>query len=285
MPYDLTELETKGFVVLKEFFSGPEIDFLLNDYQTKRSKIDIKIPIAISTVPELLNNKLTSLVQSINEKTNLKTDSIQNVVTYYDPSHVTWGWHQDREPYLLFQNSYRVLNIWFPLVKPKASESGISLIPMDELLNRMLLKHEKRFVSESVIGKGSQSFRVYGNKTTEVENDLSGERQRIRVDLNDLMVTPEVIPGDAIIFRYDVIHRTQVDSHDRIAAAIRVYSQEEMIDLQVIEAGISLTEKLFEKKKSDHRRLYLMKDLFLKHGADRLPLSMFSEILNNDSIR
>lgn len=279
MNHNLRDLETKGFVILKDFFNNDELSLLLGLYRVEKEKLadtgfsNPRYNIVTLNTPDAIASKIESVLKEISATTNLCVDSAQKSVSYYDTDYVNWKWHQDLEPYLIFQDSYNSINFWFPLVKTDPNGSGLSLVPMDKLMDA-----DPTLVSDTILGHGGKGFWVKDDGTTEVRDHVSDKKYIINININEIMETPTVVPGDVIAFRYDVLHKTQPDSvPGRISASVRCYNSRGYISKNhLTDSGGSEKNDSIEKIKIFFR----IKKFFELKQVDTIQLSEISDILN-----
>lgn len=279
MEHNLHDLETKGFVVLKNFFNNEDVSLLLDLYRGEKEKLsdtgfaNPRYNIVTLDAPNAITSKIESILKEISATTDLCVDSAQKSVSYYDTDYVNWKWHQDLEPYLIFQDSYNAINFWFPLVKPDPDGSGLSLVPMDRLIDA-----DPTVVQEKILRHGGKGFWVKDDGTTEVKDHVSDKKYIIDVNINEIMETPNVVPGDVIAFRYDVLHKTQPDAvPGRISASIRCYNSQGYISRNhLISSGGSEKSDSIEKIKI----FSLINKFFDLKKVDIVQLSEISEIIN-----
>lgn len=217
-------LNTQGYTVVKNFLSSEQIQNLLTDYQNASrctSALFSELGIVQGT-PHNLENLFTKTFQLVRQQTDIKVDFCFPCPDFFNNSDVGYGYHQDHEPYCLWQNSFHGLNVWIPLVKKNSNEDGLKVIPMDKLG-----KHLPLF-----FGKGAR-FIFQDDKGTLVQDDCLGTKIHINLQIDDLAIVPEVGPGDALIFRADVIHASQPKKQHRVAASIRCMDTQTVIKRSV----------------------------------------------------
>lgn len=215
------DLNTKGYVVVPNVIDQQNIDRIIADYKQARDLFDRKSTTnhnynMLYGNPHKVASKLAPVVDNINAATGMDIDIIAGLGSYFDSSILTFGWHQDHEPYFMWQMSDAYVNFWIPLIKPSRSKAGLCIVPFDALKD----KTSQRFMDEKILNKGARTFRYYNNKTHVMDADLDQEFS-FDVSLDDIKVVPEVGPGDAIIMRGDTIHRTDGTHSHRVAISIK----------------------------------------------------------------
>lgn len=237
---DLKLLETKGFVVIPKFLSFDEVQELLESYQTvkKQSIFQNKNPgyKLLSGDPSLtLKNKALTLLDAITKSTNIKVDLFQTQLTYIDTDLVKFNvWHQDHDCFYQTQDLYNFVNFWIPIKKPDINDLNLELIPHNELQDRV-----PDFFTSMVLGQGQLTF--YPSRSfTIVENHATHQKTFLNFNLDQLRETPCVNAGDLVLYRGDVIHRTEnsLNGH-RVALNLRaVYSNTVVYKDKFLQGGI-----------------------------------------------
>ena len=245
---NLTDLETKGFVVIKGFFSTPEIELLKALHAIQKTKVSEKgfsskrYNILFSVIPLFLKFKISELLKDISAKTNITVTTTQHHITMYDTDFGAWGWHQDLEPFLLFQDAYNSLNCWFPIIKDSSDTSGLSVVSAHKLSEMFPDLFNSKFY-----GKGGKSFKLHDTHT-EITDGVYGDKFSLPVNLDDIGESPIIEVGDILILRHDTIHRTQPNSNDRVAVSIRCYNENGIFSLEkMLDTGGDSKQDSFEK--------------------------------------
>lgn len=161
------------------------------------------------------DSRLQRLVQQhLKKVSNQYTHSISLVdrtVVFFDSDFVNLQWHQDHEIYYLFHEASRYLNFWIPLLKPSSTESGLSLIPLNTLPESVKVR---------ITGTGGKNLRQLTENSVEILFCDTDEIVTEEINLSSIIDTPEIEAGDCIIFRGDVFHRSQENSHNRLAISV-----------------------------------------------------------------
>lgn len=212
---NLIDLETHGYVVIPNFLSKESVDRLTADYQhelaSTPSGLYKQLGIITSTNTHGLDNLIGPLMMQVRSETNIEVDFCYPSADYFNTNDVSYGYHQDHEPYWLWQNSYNALNIWIPLIKTEGDKDGLYIVPMDRVKEYHHLLH----------GRGARRFVDNKDGSTLMIDDCSGEQHVLALSLDALREIPILYPGDALIIRPDTIHASQTKTHLRVAASIR----------------------------------------------------------------
>jgi ectoine hydroxylase-related dioxygenase (phytanoyl-CoA dioxygenase family) len=232
--HNIKDLETEGFVVIKNFFDKEDIeryktlfDNIPADkiksrfYNTKfdRVPLDKKRKIILANFNHDINKKIESILKQVREETNIVVDIVTKIPTFFDNSVFYNGWHQDHEPYYLCQDSYNSLNFWIPIVKPNPKTSGMFILPYSKLPDDL---------KEMLTGTGARTF-VRENDTTIITDNDTGDKFEVDFDIDKHCVVPEVEAGDLILLRVDTLHKTQPATEHRIAMSVRCYNSKSKI--------------------------------------------------------
>jgi hypothetical protein len=70
-------------------------------------------------------------------------------------------------------------------------------------------------------------------------DDEIGDEIILDFDINEYSVTPPVMPGDLLLLKGDVIHRTQELSVDRVAFSILAFDGDEVLTKEKFYSGCS----------------------------------------------
>ena len=222
----LTDIQTRGYVVVPNFITAQDIDRLLLDYQnslaqaTSQGFENKNYRILSSYTPHLLNDRITTLLTQVRHQTDLQVDFCDSIGNYFDNALVKFDWHQDHETYYLWQNSYHTLNYWIPLIKPNPQESGVKVIPFDRLGSAQSL----------IQSRGASRFTQVCNKFTQMHDDDQGQVYTLKFNIDDLAETPTLGVGDLLLMRGDTIHCTQTATTPRVSLSIRCTNTQGWID-------------------------------------------------------
>lgn len=219
-----SDIETKGFIVVQNVLDQKSIDQLLADYKESKRLFESRgtsnknYNMLVGCTVQKTAHILAPVLDKINDVTDSKIDTVVGRASYFDSKLLQFGWHQDHEPYYMWQLAKNYVNFWIPLIKPNRSVGGLRLIPFDKLRESV----SDVFVDNYVIDHGAQNFYSSKKKTT-IENSDAGTTIDMDVDLDKICVIPDCGPGDAIVMRGDLIHETHKTGEYRVAASIKVF--------------------------------------------------------------
>ena len=123
---------------------------------------------------------------------------------YFQTPGISHPFHQDHDQFFMTEYNRTILNSWIPLVKPSRTEWGLHLIPFDRLAEKSsrLFNLFRRSGASRLL-----SLRDWG---TFYISDWSGVTWiKENLEVEEVMETPELGPGDMLLMRFNVIYATQ----------------------------------------------------------------------------
>ena len=199
-----SSLEERGFCVVPEFLSREEIDFLLADFEASPLPDNpTRVRVGRKESFAKMCPRMEAFSQGI---TGAKAALYQ--MQYFQTPGISHPFHQDHDQFFVTEYNRTNLNSWIPLVKPFRTELGIHLIPFDRLAEkspRLFNLCRRSGASRLLSLRGGGTFYISDwSGVTWIEESL---------EVEEVMETPEVGPGDMLLLRFNVIHATQ--SKDR----------------------------------------------------------------------
>jgi hypothetical protein len=261
---DWVDLRTKGFVVVERFFSEMECQVLKDDYErpdanrAENGNYNVKL-----AAPEFLarfESKLKIVARATQFSTGIDADVTSGGMYFATERGINFSWHQDHESYFMYQDHYNYLNFYIPFVKPDKYRTNVSLIPFDLLRERAPSHWDK------LVGGGATEFQVQQGRTR-VSNHEDDSEFVIPVNLDELAVTPCLSAGDLLLFRGDVIHRTQDTETERIALSIRRQKAASIVDKQRLINGGATKQAMMLANKEIYRLIFQQ---FAQNKTDQL---------------
>ncbi len=253
LDFNITDLETRGFLVVKNFLTDSEIQQRLQDYQVayddKENGINITKNVLLKSGRHGLEPKIIEIVEKINQLTNIKIDLIGPNGRYFDTTLAEIGWHQDHEPYYNWQTGYHLVNFWMPLVKPSAEISGLKVVPMDVLRLKIGDLFEKR-----ILNQGAKRFMSDGD-VTHGWDDEHGDTFDLPVNIDTIAETPLIEAGDVLLIRGDVIHATQDNLNHRITLSVRTVDGNHYVNRQQFQTQCDFKKFVFDSTQGSTKRL------------------------------
>ena len=257
------DLETRGFVHIRGFLAPQDLDSCRADYVNQPvddSNRNNAISEASDRATARLERPVNELMALVNANTDIRVDC--NLGAYYfATTRGVFPWHQDYESYFISQNHYDYLNLFIPVMKPRADKSNLCLVPFDAL------KRESPKTFERVLGKGATMAYDLPDRQILFQAD-SGVAHVTLVPLDRLAFTPQLEAGDLLILRGDIFHRTEDGDTDRVALSMRLgYSKTVVRRAKLADGG-------FAKMKTMSGNFKLYEPLFRafdRAGRDELP--------------
>jgi hypothetical protein len=135
---------------------------------------------------------------------------------------IEFDWHQDHESFFSTQNHYDYLNFYIPIVKPRKDKSNLCIIPFD------VLEKESPRTFRKLARGGAAHFQPMGDRTLVFLDDTASVHL-MHKELERLAQAPELDPGDLLLLRGDVIHRTQDTETERVSLSFRAGNAETLV--------------------------------------------------------
>ena len=258
------DLESRGFIVIRNFLDNSDIQRSIEEYN------QIKVRRGIMQGRCMIMQKFEQLIKEISNNTDLKINLINFGSAYFDTQIFKNSWHQDHEPYYKWQDGYHSINLWTPIIKPYSNQSGIEIIPFDNLAKKI----PKELLEKEFIGKGAKSFRSLPNKTT-VFDDEYGNTFELDFGLSEVSESPEINVGDAIVMRGDLLHKTQDTLTGRVAMSTRATNGDAVIYRDKYLSGCSRKRIMIRSNPNGFKAL---EKIFVQ---DKIEKTTVSEILKN----
>ena len=235
----MIDLKTKGYTVIPNFLTQEEIDMFLADYNKVRTNSLTNHPQYVSPATPWIHNKILPKLTQVSTSSGLKADLVEDIGSYTSTESMDMGWHQDHQSYYFYQQSYNYLNFYIILEKDDPTLSGLSLIPFD-VLAELAPNHVDKFINS-----GAKRFCSLSN-TTQVTDDNDGTNWHLPFNIGTIKESPKLSPGDLLLIRGDVIHKTQDILTKRVAFSIKYMDSSAPISLKKIRQG-GLCKKRFLK--------------------------------------
>ena len=236
-------LDERGFCVVPEFLSREEIDFLVAEFdaspdyspvgKTKHVARHLGDKPVAGQTGALRANAMgrKETYQRIRPRMETFAGRVTGAkaalyqILYLQTPVVNLPFHQDHEQFYVTEHDPTHLNYWIPLVKPSRTEAGLRVIPWDRLGEK-----SPRLFN---LCRRSGASRLYSLRDggTLYFSDWSGVIwHEENVEIEDVMETPEVGPGDLLLLSVNTIHATQMTDDRRLAVSLRTCDPETPID-------------------------------------------------------
>jgi hypothetical protein len=231
------DIKYKGYLHVKGFLSGSEIQMLCDDWAKRSAAVkgsangNYPLVDISQIIVWRLQRKINSVADAVYAATGINADANAGGDSYFATSKgVNFSWHQDHESYFIYQQHLEYLNFYIPVVKPDIKRTNLCLVPLDQLQSRI----PEQF--GDLVGAGARRYYPEGS-VTRVCDDDDGAEFTLPVNFEELKVTPELEPGDLLLLRGDVIHRTQDTETQRVAVSFRRTSSTAVISRAKFETG------------------------------------------------
>jgi len=120
-----SDLQTRGFVVLRSFLTPEEVEGVRQAYTTARRGETLYVSmVARPSDVKGIAAKLATLLPGIRAATDIRTDIIHQEGYFFPTEYTNLSWHTDQKSYYAIQDHYNYLNFWMPIIKPVAEKSG-----------------------------------------------------------------------------------------------------------------------------------------------------------------
>lgn len=229
----LSDIETKGFAVVRDFLSHDEIDTIMQDYhagQTRNQSDDFQISRACSQTFAMLHDRMMSVSEDVGKVTSTDVDVEQGGEYFSISNAVTFPWRQNETSFYLNQNHYNYLNFYMILSKDKREEASVGLIPFDRL------KAMSPDCYYRIVG-GAGRF-VVQNERTNIYGIEEGKKWgTLPYDIGTLSESHYLRAGDLLLMRGDVIHQLQHSDSGHIILAMRMANSQNRIRLKRMVSG------------------------------------------------
>lgn len=236
---NLSQLDTKGFVVLPQFLNPAEIKFLKQDFQQSKkndSVTNYNFTYASVTGLKVVHKKIKETLNSIRNQTQIQSNlMIPRAMYFHNKVSPQNLYHQDYELFYLLQQNINQLNFWIPLIKTDPTTAGLTVVPMDMLAN----------CSDKIVNNGASRY-FPENNLTRVENHNTGISYTLPMDISTIEISPTLHEGDALVMRGDLIHRTQDCLTDRLAISVRCTEKDALIDKDTFLSGCEKKQKFLQ---------------------------------------
>ena len=236
-------LDERGFCVIPEFLSREEIDFLVEEFDASP---DYSQPTKTTHAASHLGDKpVAGQTGALRANATGRKETFQRIgprieefaqgvtgakaalyqILYTQTPATDLSCHQDHATFFLTENNRTHLISWIPLVKPSRTEAGLHVIPWDRL------REKSPRLFNLCRRSGASSLRSLRDGGTLYVSDWSGVHwHEENLEVEEVMETPEVGPGDLLLLSFNTIHATQTTDDRRLAVTLRTCDPETPID-------------------------------------------------------
>ena len=236
-------LEERAFCVIPEFLSREEIDFLVAEFDASP---DYSPPTKTKHAARHLGDKpVAGQTGALRANATGRKETFQRIgprieafaqgvtgakaalyqILYTQTPATDLSCHQDHATFFLTEYNRTHLISWIPLVKPSRTEAGLHVIPWDRL------REKSPRVFNLCRRSGASQLHSLRDGGTLYVSDWSGVHWHEEdLEVEDVMETPEVGPGDLLLLSHNTIHATQTTDDRRLAVTLRTCDPETPID-------------------------------------------------------
>jgi len=271
------DVQIKGYAVIPSFLDSPEISGLIAQFEKAEQRplknLNFPTPFLPSGRLRPFRNKLLAAAHAASSSTEIY-DRLGMGIFYAtklyrrnEAPSSDWKWHTDTTIHYLDPSS---LNFWIPLIKPDRQRSGLHVVGFDALeASQPELAHSLR---------GHGSTRVFQRDGSTIFRDTA-RRTTMAIAVPDLLEglaqTPALGPGDCLVMRNDVFHRTQDNETDRLAISFRVFGSTKVFSRQALmDMGSAKFNNMARVRASFARRFAT----FQIAGCDQISSVLYHEL-------
>jgi len=235
---DWADLENKGYVIVPSFLSDDEIDALLKDFSAAPWLDRHRYVLKYLSRPLL--ERFRPKIQALTEQARPRSRIVLNGLYFATKVDLNGDgnvqdqaflYHQDRESFYLWQTHADYLNFYIPLVKPVREKSNLTVLPFDRLKQRSPEAYTKLF------DQGAHMVEERDDEAEIIDYSTDGNNLVVDFSMSEIAETPLLNPGDLLLLRGDVVHKTQDAETDRIAISFRTISPDHMLKRSKLAIG------------------------------------------------
>lgn len=249
-------LTRDGFMVIQNLFDKQTINALLVDYQKFRkyrltngvlnknyTGRNYTMIHGDSESTAIVKESIFSALSEIRQHTNITSNVISKIPVYFDMELIAVGWHQDHDPFYMWQNTYNSLNFWIPIIKNNSTTDGIAVAPFSKIPN-----------AREFVNSGARDFKPYKGQMY-VKDDTTDLTSFLDIDLDSIAVIPELVPGDVLVMRNDTIHKSQSFEGSRLALSVRCFFDEEVLRKEELLRGGEHKKQIISKNPGIYQKM------------------------------
>lgn len=261
---NLKDLETTGYTVIPNFLPKNSILTFCRMYVEESTSAVLRnknYNVVSGTLTESLLELINAILKQVSLETSIKVSAVPNSIAFFDSKQVHFNWHQEHESYYIYQNLYHSLNFWIPLIKENSNECGLELIP-----HNALEAIDPEVFNDRIVGKGAKRFKSKDNNTLMIDDELGIETE-LNVNFDLVKHIPEVSPGDLLLMRGDIIHRSQRrydTAPRRLGMSINTFDGNTTINKDMFFSGCSTKQEMIQNNSSEYK--YLI-DCYNRHNT------------------
>lgn len=222
-----SDLATKGYVVAPGFLSADEVAILVDEFRAVSSTETLNPNFdGLRFITGGTRARFAQKLVDAARNAGTTMDHVRVGIFYSTTLGVEFGWHTDTSSYYVNPS---FLNFWIPLVKPDRARSGLGVIDAEAFAVRC------PEIASELRGRAAIRVVVRTDRTVFHDSDRLRYFEVPDPDLMDeLAVTPELGPGDLLLMRSDVFHRTQDTDTERLAISFRAVDSTSTVTRQML---------------------------------------------------
>jgi hypothetical protein len=247
----MTDLESKGYVVIRSFLPPEVLEAVRADYGGRplETNSNYGISMASGTANAALRPIVDAVLRTVRAETDLKPDLPAGAAYFATGRGINFKWHQDHESFFTIQNHYDYLNFYIPIIKPRRDKSNLCIVPFD------VFEREVPDSCRRVRHGGATRFVPFGGRTL-VFFDDSGRLHVMPRNIEELAHTPHLDAGDLLLIRGDVVHRTQDSETERVAMSFRASKAGAMVARSKLVDGGLHKARMMAKNAPAYRKIF-----------------------------
>ncbi len=222
-------LERHGYVVVPQALSAVDIADLTAEFDTiSHSKKSVNPNFrGLRFVSRPLRKRFGPMLRPhVKRATRGVVNGLRVGIYYATELGIEFDWHIDSSTYFVYP---RFVNVWIPLRKPDPRRSGLSIVDKAKFAERY------PDLSAAFAGRGAIRLAPQGDKAVFFDNDHLRYHEIPEAELpDDVIVHPELGPGDALLINNDTFHRTPDAETDRLAVSFRFVPAKATITRQTL---------------------------------------------------
>jgi hypothetical protein len=255
------DLIEHGFVVIPNFLNTNDLIFLVKEYMKSKSAITLSPgDLIFHDIPEFVVRALEPKLRSVIDQSPIPADTVVPGGLFTDTTLMNLDWHQDHGTYIFSRNHYNVLKFYIPIAKPDVNKSGLSLLSY-----KTIAEHDPEG-ARRLINNGATRFFPEGKQTRIIE-DILDQEWILNVNIEDIKISPAIGPGDLLLCRGDIIHRTQDCDTHRVAVAFHSLDGNIKISIDNFNPTTPAMEDIF---KTNQDLITGLKNRFNRIGKDEM---------------
>lgn len=263
---DVAQLALEGYAVIPQFLNDGEISALKEDFTVAPAQV---VPAKKGASPRTKPYGVKHVGDRALHRTDPKLFQIGQLMSsvigaalglrvaafYFDTRVANFDmFHQDLEPYWLFQDPRQYINVYVPFIKPDTEKSNVEVLPCDTVAG--LLPQISDGPNDIMASEG----------TARIQNLSTGKVIPWNVDLRQIAKCPRLNAGDALLMRGDTFHRTQDSDTVRVAASFRLTNPRHLLAYsKFLDGGVRKLRAIAES-----RRMLKAVSCFIRQGHELL---------------